>query len=256
MLKYAHMKDGIKKAIEKTAFSQEVKERAMIACGRACSVCHKFCGVNMEVHHIEGGEGVFENAIPLCFDCHAEVGHYNNKHPKGVKYSPAELRHHRDNWCKKVAEAPAFSEAAEYMELDKATYGRLAAYLPYEKFVFLRDKSFDYARFPGGYFAEIERFCLDVSMNPHNEYMDFHLEKAKANLAESIEQFFEIALPVFSDSDKAGNDTIGIPYSPWCMEPNSEELRGAAVKKVDKAATAIWEKYCEYTQICRRKLKV
>lgn len=60
------------------AFSKEVKVQAMVACGRCCCICHKFCGNNMEVYHIkphaDGGQDTFENAIPLCFDCHAEVG--------------------------------------------------------------------------------------------------------------------------------------------------------------------------------------
>ena len=81
-------------------FSEKVKEDAMIACGRHCCICDKFCGNKMEVHHIipqkDGGEDTFENAIPLCFDCHAEVGSYNIKHPKGVKFSQSELKRHRD----------------------------------------------------------------------------------------------------------------------------------------------------------------
>jgi len=241
-------------------FSKEIKERAMIACGRACPICHKFCGVKMEVHHIkpqaEGGEDTYENAIPLCFDCHADVGHYNVNHPKGMKYSPTELLHHRDNWYKKVADASAFSEVAEYVDLDKATYSKLAAYLPYEKFVFLRDQSFDYARFPSDYFGDFEQFYKGAAMNPHNEYLDFHLEKAKANLAESMKQFFIVALPVFFDNDFAEDNTVGIPSDLYDMNPNSENLRDEAVKKVDDAATTIWEKYYEYIQICRRKLKV
>ena len=83
-------------------FSEKIKADAMIACGRHCCICHKFCGNKMEVHHIipqkDGGEDTFENAIPLCFNCHAEVGSYNTNHPKGVKFSKSELIRHRDNW--------------------------------------------------------------------------------------------------------------------------------------------------------------
>lgn len=35
------------------AFSEEIKIKAMVACGRCCCICHKFCGNNMEVHHIK-----------------------------------------------------------------------------------------------------------------------------------------------------------------------------------------------------------
>lgn len=34
----------------------------------------------------------------MCFDCHAEVGHYNDKHPRGNKFSANELQGHRDQW--------------------------------------------------------------------------------------------------------------------------------------------------------------
>lgn len=88
------------------AFSEDIKMKAMIACGRCCCLCHRFRGNKMEVHHIkahaDGGEDTFENAIPLCFDCHAEVRQYDPRHPKGIKYSEKELIIQRDNWYEKV----------------------------------------------------------------------------------------------------------------------------------------------------------
>ena len=60
----------------------------------------------MEVHHIRaqanGGDDSYDNAIPLCFNCHAEVGQYNADHPKGTKFSEEELKLHRDNWYSQV----------------------------------------------------------------------------------------------------------------------------------------------------------
>lgn len=79
-----------------------VKDQALASCGRRCCICHKFCGSNMELHHIQAeadeGASTLANCIPLCFDCHAEVGHYNVRHPKGTKYRANELRIHRDEW--------------------------------------------------------------------------------------------------------------------------------------------------------------
>lgn len=87
-------------------FSSEIKEKVMLACARHCCVCQRYAGVNMEVHHIkphsEGGLDTFDNAIPLCYECHAFAGHYNPKHPKGIKYSPIELNKARDVWYKIV----------------------------------------------------------------------------------------------------------------------------------------------------------
>ena len=90
------------------SFPEDVKIRALVACGRCCCICHKNCGNNIEIHHIhpraQGGEDTFENAIPLCFDCHAIVGQYNPKHPKGTKFSEKELIAHRDNWYNTIKE--------------------------------------------------------------------------------------------------------------------------------------------------------
>ena len=102
-------------------FSQSTKERALVAAGRRCCLCGRFKGVRLEVHHIRpessGGGNAFDNAISLCFDCHADVGHYNTTHPRGNRYSPTELRQHRDRLYAQVesglrAAAPARQEWA------------------------------------------------------------------------------------------------------------------------------------------------
>ena len=78
------------------SFSDKVAEDALVACGRCCSLCNKFCGTKIELHHIEqmadGGDDTLDNCIPLCFDCHADVKTYNTEHPKGKKYTPSELK--------------------------------------------------------------------------------------------------------------------------------------------------------------------
>lgn len=91
-------------------FKQSDVEKLLVECHRRCCVCHRFCGVKIEVDHIESatgeGSGDISSAIPLCFDCHAEVHHYNPKHPKGHCFSPAELRAHRAQWLELCASKP------------------------------------------------------------------------------------------------------------------------------------------------------
>lgn len=74
----------------------------------------------MEVHHIkaraEGGQDIYENAIPLCFDCHAEVRQYDPKHPKGIKFTEKELIMHRDEWYRKVKQGVKENEKKERIE--------------------------------------------------------------------------------------------------------------------------------------------
>jgi hypothetical protein len=83
-------------------FKPEEVETLLVACHRRCCVCHKFCGVKIEVDHIISAttpqSGNIDNAIPVCFDCHAEIHHYNPAHPKGRKFQPSELRRHKEQW--------------------------------------------------------------------------------------------------------------------------------------------------------------
>lgn len=64
----------------------------------------------MQLHHIkqeaDGGANTIHNCIPLCLDCHEEVGSYNSRHPIGRKFSENELKQHRDLWFEFVATHP------------------------------------------------------------------------------------------------------------------------------------------------------
>lgn len=81
-------------------FDPDVKTRMFIRCNRLCCLCLKSCGTNIEAAHIideaAGGSNDFDNGIPLCFDCHQEIGSYNVNHPRGNKFRPEELRARRD----------------------------------------------------------------------------------------------------------------------------------------------------------------
>lgn len=85
-------------------FPKNIREEALVKAHRHCCVCHEFAGRSVNVHHIEqeadGGSNTLENAIVLCLRCHTEAGHFNPRHPMGTKYSPSELKGHRDAWFK------------------------------------------------------------------------------------------------------------------------------------------------------------
>ncbi len=81
-------------------FDQAGKTKVLLWCDRHCCVCKKACGVNIEVNHIvpeaDGGPSDLDNAIPVCMDCHSNIGYYNNSHPKGNKYKVEELKTRRE----------------------------------------------------------------------------------------------------------------------------------------------------------------
>ena len=101
---------------------EKVKEEVLFTCKRYCCFCEKYKGRDIEVHHIiqkaDGGEDCFENAIPLCFDCHSEIGSYNVNHPKGNRFKPGELNRIRDAFylnAEKLVRNPR-----EYSDHDKS----------------------------------------------------------------------------------------------------------------------------------------
>src|SRR5438046_8576503 len=98
-------------------FDSAMKTAMFIRCNRRCCLCLKQCGVNIEAAHIideaAGGSNDEDNGIPLCFDCHQEIGSYNDRHPRGNKFRPEELRARRDQVYKLVAEGGLADLAAD-----------------------------------------------------------------------------------------------------------------------------------------------
>ena len=85
-----------------SGFNRDEVATLLVRCHRRCCVCHRFCGTKIETDHIipaaESNDHSINNAIPLCFDCHAEVHAYNPKHPRGRRFTPEELRKHKEQW--------------------------------------------------------------------------------------------------------------------------------------------------------------
>jgi hypothetical protein len=83
-------------------FPKEQVAQLLVECHRRCCICHRFCGVKIEIDHIvpssEEGPDTIDNAIPVCFECHAEIHSYNDKHPRGRKFRPEELNKHKEQW--------------------------------------------------------------------------------------------------------------------------------------------------------------
>jgi hypothetical protein len=80
------------------AFSEDDCIKVLLWCRRHCCLCGKSAGVGIEVAHLpgRGTSSEIEDAIPLCFDCHAAIGHYNEMHPRGRRYGVKELKDRRD----------------------------------------------------------------------------------------------------------------------------------------------------------------
>jgi hypothetical protein len=91
-------------------FNRDEVAALLAACHRRCCICHCFCGVKIETDHIrptaDGGDDSIANAIQVCFDCHAEIHSYNDKHPRGRKFTAEELANHKAQWLDICANKP------------------------------------------------------------------------------------------------------------------------------------------------------
>ena len=141
------------------SFPRAVKEKILVDTARHCCICHRYKGVKVEVHHIKqealGGENTYENAIALCFDCHADAGHYNPKHPRGTKFSPSELKKAKENWLNLVR--------TNNMELPKEPDSFLCRYFVCENYENLLEIS-------GG---DLKKFPVESPLLVKNEVLTF-----------------------------------------------------------------------------------
>ena len=78
-------------------FPSNLRDKLLLWCDRHCCLCKKACDVFIEVHHIDPtGSDDEDNAIPLCFECHGRVSHYDPKQPIGTKFKSEELKKRRE----------------------------------------------------------------------------------------------------------------------------------------------------------------
>ena len=234
------------------AFSKEVQIAALVACGRYCCICHKFCGAKIELHHIiqkaDGGEDSLENCIPLCFECHADMGKRDAHHPKGKGYFPEELRKHRDNWYQKKQT----TYTTQVSESDKKLFNDICNVFQPLKYTLVEvDLSWG---------TEKETFDLLKELvydegNPFMEFIDADFESARVRLISAAEQFLNYyKLNTFSCGDRWVPHIylmeIGeIDYDKKMQERFEEEAR-----KLNELATKLWTEYQEFVRTCRHQM--
>jgi len=233
------------------AFSLHVREEAFVSCGRRCCLCHKYCGTKMELHHIiqraDGGADTFENAVPLCFDCHAEVKSFNPHHPKGSPITENELRRDRDSWYAKIAQPISYTSKDPVAMVDKKVFIALNQYLSSYSFEWIREQNFagSAKRIDYLYFKDF----LRKARMPAYEYLNADLESAKANLANSIVEFYNVANTHISCDEYVCQTSKEFRYT----EP---ELYKIFYQSLNALADEVWKSYCEYIRTCKLVLNV
>jgi hypothetical protein len=208
----------------------------------------------MELHHIiqraEDGEDTFENCIPLCLDCHADMRSYDHKHPKGTKYTPAELRRHRDNWYEKIKGSPGSKYDEGSRELDRKVFTTIKLELPYDGPIQLLENH-DF----GGPFKLERMDPLDAFVHkgddPSREFLDADLEGMRVKLLKDIIEFLNfMATNTFSMRD-TGFQSVNKEWG-YKNPARLEEV----VSKLNSLSSAVASSYRALVREGRRRLAV
>ncbi|MFN7716805.1 MAG: HNH endonuclease [Pseudanabaenaceae cyanobacterium] len=241
------------------AFPPSIAEKALLDCGRCCSICHKFCGFKIELHHIiqksEGGEDSYENCIPLCLDCHADVKAYNPKHPKGRKYTETELVEHRNRWYEKVRNKNFLLIHPECIELDRKVFLKIKQILPTTDgaITFIRNHVYNTPWLLENH-KDLEKYRLQCQ-NPDFEFIDLDLEIHRCKLTELIEEFFNKLYAVSFPTDRFETTYLEIAVYPD-IKYSKPDVYYEAVKDVDQLANNVCSAYDSLIRLGRRKLGV
>ena len=233
-------------------FPASVKDESLVACGRHCCICHRFCGIKIEIHHIKpkasGGPNTFENAIPLCFDCHADMRTYDSKHPKGTKYSEFELKTFRDNWYEKIKNSNGIV-FVNSVETDKEIYRKLLEVLPWNgSLAFISENNFAGYSFRRDDLKQLTDFQY-LCDNPAFEFIDADLESLKAELLNKVKIFLRlIAYNTFP------THIMGLSHVPPEWETNSPQHFDKVVDDIHQAAQSIIDTYQQLMRMGTRKL--
>jgi len=172
-------------------FSESVSSRAMVACGRICCLCQKSCGLKMELHHIKQkvyeGSDDFENCIPLCFDCHADMGKGDPNHSKGKRYTEKELIERRDSWYEAVKKKNIGFSVETVFEEDRKLFKEICDIFTSDVIYWIKEADI------GGYhpldvFAGFSNMLRKMD-DPFFEFRNSDVESLKGNLLESMKNF-------------------------------------------------------------------
>lgn len=247
------------------SFPENVANEALVRSERCCCICHKFCGPKIELHHIiqkaDGGEDTLENCIPLCFDCHSDMGKGDTRHPKGKRYSEKELRMHRDNWYKKVDCGSSTSNINTIYDEDVALFQKICALFSPDIKYWLSET--DIGRYhPRGTFFELERYCYDAN-DPFSEFINPELEKLRGELVSAIDAFIACkATNVFPE--KVGGEVVYatrlwlVNHTTWYPRGLTDEdakiLFNEEADDLRNSAKSLWNTYCDFVRQCRQRL--
>ena len=238
-------------------FPQSVAEKALVACGRCCCICHVFCGTKIELHHIKpksaGGSDDFDNCIPLCFNCHAEMG--KPTHHKGRGYDEKELKGHRDTWYARKKES--LQTAVSVCAADKQQFEQICSLFAQAKYVLTEhDMAAAFCQ------NDIEGlFCYaDRSDDPFTMFIDADLEMLRSKLLVQLNECVAIFRRYLYWHNGPSRDLcvsdLWLYYHGKKLKETPEQLQEFEEKarRLTQVAEATWAEYVSFVQQMRFRI--
>lgn len=244
------------------SFPQTVSDEALVKCGRCCCICHKFCGTKIELHHIKqkvyGGEDTIDNCIPLCFDCHEDMGKADPNHPRGKRYTENELKQHRDNWFKHIEESRTAVNPDRIYQSDISLFQTICTAFGGDVEDYLCNEDFRGAH-PYNVFGPLVELFHNSS-NPFAEFLNVEMEKARGTLMSYLCDFLDYRA-MYTFPEYIGSEICAVTNF-WILnhksrhtEDNFEDcfsLFESDAMALNAKATDLWNNYCEFVRQGRR----
>ena len=243
-------------------FDTKTKEDVLVYCGRCCCLCHKFCGIKMEIHHIkpqaQGGSDEFDNCIALCLECHAEVGSYNPKHPKGNKFTENELKRHRDDWINKVKNTGGLLEFdKQSREVDRKLFLEIVnIFLPVNKMKHILNVLDFNNAIPNRYISFLyDYFDHKINSLPNYVFLDYILESSRKDFELHLDSLTnKMAMSMFEFKDDKFSKVY--PDHDHFDFVDDSITRQDTVYELNKDASLTWDLYNNFIILGRKRLMV
>ena len=207
----------------------------------------------MECHHVvqegDGGPDTFENCIPLCFDCHADMK-YDIKHPKGTKYQPNELVQHRDRWYQKVVAGGGAGVLQAHLDIDSHVFEEFEKAVSYSPSIRLLAEHDFRASFERAMLEPLGRY-LNSADRVHFEFLDSILEGARGDLVSSIRALYAVLSPNIFPTNSRGEYSVPVEW-----RRDSPERYEEATSAINEAAKACVLRYNTLVRTVRQRLGV
>lgn len=239
-------------------FSAQVAEDILVQSGRCCCLCHKFCGHKIELHHIvaeaDGGTDELDNCIALCFDCHAEVRAYDPKHPKGRRFTPSELRRHRDQWISKVAGSTGSpGRDPMYLEPDRRLFREFISRLDPDCRIVsvLGHPNIGYGAIRFDIFHEIDD-VLAWAERPDTEFLDSDLEQLRSTFVSLMKAYVTY---LGTNTFRLQHD-LNLTQVPDEWETDQPERYQRIQTQLSDYQEEFTERYSDLIRTARRKLAI